>query len=108
MSVVSELESRVTALEKEIFLSQLRDEILTDLFLIYGNKGHVSREGKIVLIAHCKKTVAEKLSAVKRFLISAQLGKNFFSTLNDSREFASWTRTFNRLRTWKKNFELGN
>ena len=105
MNVINELETRTTAQEKEIFLSQLHDELLSDLWLIYGRVGNAARAEKIAIISRCEKTRNEKLQAIKRFLISAKNAKSLFSALGDVKEVAFWSRFFKRLKKWKRYFE---
>ena len=105
MNVINELESKTTALEKEIFLTGLQDELLADLWLIYGRVGYATREERIAIIARCEKSKAEKLHLVKKFLTSAQTWKGFFMSLDDTKQEAIWSRTLKRLKVWRRYFE---
>lgn len=105
MNVINELESKTTALEKEIFLTGLQDELLADLWLIYGRIGNAGREEKIAIIGHCDKTRDEKLCAVKKFLASTTHAKSLFSALGDVKQVAREKRALKRLKAWKGYFE---
>ena len=105
MNVINELENKTTAVEKEIFLMSLQDELLADLWLIYGRVGNASREEKIAIIGHCEKTRDEKLCAVKKFLASTTHAKSLFSALGDTQQVAREKRALKRLKAWKGYFE---
>lgn len=108
MNVVYELESKATVAEKEEFLGKLANNLLSDLFLIYGRKGYATREEKIAIIAYCEKTTDEKIQAMRQILINAKHAKSLFSALNDVEQVAAWSRTAKRLKAWKKYFERRN
>ena len=105
MNVINELENKTTAVEKEIFLMSLQDELLADLWLIYGRVGNAGREEKITIIGHCDKTRGEKLEAVKKFLISVTHARSLFSALGDTQQVAREKRALKRLKAWKGYFE---
>ena len=105
MNVINELEKKATTRDKEKFLGQLHNELLSDLFLIYGRVGYATREERIAIIARCEKSKAEKLHLVKKFLTSAQTWKGFFMSLDDTKQAAIWSRTLKRLKVWRRYFE---
>jgi len=105
MSIIKALENKTTAREKELFLNQLHDNLLSDLWLIYGRIGTAGREEKIAIIARCDKTRAEKIETVKRFLASAKHAKNLFSAIGDTKQLSIWKRTEKRIKAWKGDFE---
>lgn len=105
MNVINELERKATTRDKEKFLGQLHNELLSDLFLIYGRKGYATREERIAIIACCEKSKDEKLQLTKKFLASAQIWKDFFTGLDDTKQSAMWSRTLKRLKKWRRYFE---
>ena len=105
MNVINAMESCATVREKEIFLSRLHNDIISDLWLIYGRVGNATRKEKIALIARCKKTAVEKLEAIKKLLVSASNAQSLFSWLGDTRQLAIWTKTAKRMNNWKGYFE---
>ena len=105
MNVINELEHRATTRDKEKFLGQLHNEVLSDLFLIYGRVGYATREERIAIIARCEKSKAEKLQLAKKFLASAEIWKGFFLSLDDTKQAAIWSRTLKRLKKWRRYFE---
>ena len=104
MSIIKILENKATAHEKELFLNGLHDNILSDLWLIYGRLGTAPREEKIVFMANCGKTREEKIETLKKALISAKHAKNFFSAIGDTTQVAVCTRTYKRMKAWKGDF----
>ena len=105
MNVINELESRATTRDKEEFLNKLHDELLTDLWLIYGRIGTASRAEKIAIICRSEKTRDEKIHHLKKFLACTKRAKNLFSALGDKEEVAKEARTLKRLKSWKRYFE---
>lgn len=105
MNVINELETRTTAAEKMNFLETLQNDLLSDLYLIYGRLGYATREEKIVIIAHCDKTRAEKLHEIKKLIISAKRWNEFFKSFNDPDEVKTWQRILKRLKAWKGFFQ---
>ncbi|MBR1486352.1 MAG: hypothetical protein IJ597_03755 [Synergistaceae bacterium] len=105
MNVINELETRTTPAEKMNFLETLQNDLLSDLYLVYGRIGYATREEKIVIIAHCDKTRAEKLHEIKRLIVSAKRGTEFFRIFNDPEEVAMWKRILRRLKAWKGFFQ---
>ena len=105
MNVINELETRTTAAEKMKFLESLQNDLLSDLYLIYGRIGYATREEKIVIIASCDKSKAEKLHEIERLIISAKNGVKFFKAVNVPEDVATWKRILKRLKAWKGFFE---
>ena len=105
MNVISAIESSATAREKEVFLNRLHNDVISDLWLIYGRLGNATRKEKIAVIARCKKTAAEKLEVMKRFLLYAEQREALFAGLGDKELLASCIRTARRMRAWKGELE---
>ena len=105
MNVINELETKTTTTEKMNFLETLQSKTVHDLWLIYGRLGYATREEKIVIIASCDKSRAEKLHEIERLITSAKHGVEFFKTLNSPEEVATWKRILKRLKAWKGFFE---
>ena len=105
MNVISAIKSSATVREKEVFLNRLHNDLISDLWLIYGRLGNAPRKEKIALIARCKKTAAEKREAMKRILHYADQREALFAGLGDKELLAACIRTARRVRTWKGELE---
>ena len=104
MNVIKMLENKATAHEKELFLNGLQDNMLSDLWLIYGKIGTAERPEKIAVIARCEKTTAEKLETLRKILISAKNAKKLFASIGDTTQLTVWKRTEKRMKAWKGEF----
>ena len=104
MSIIKALESKTTAHEKELFLSKLQDNILSDLWLIYGRLGTAPREEKIAIIANCEKSREEKIRTLLKAFNTAKHAKDFFSAIGDTTQVALCTRTYKRMKAWRRDF----
>ena len=104
MSIIKILENKATAHEKELFLNGLHDNILSDLWLIYGRLGTAPREEKIAVIANCGKSRDEKIKTLVKAFTTAKHAKDFFSAIGDTTQVAVCTRTYKRMKAWRRDF----
>ena len=104
MSIIKTLENATTTHEKELFLNTLHDNILSDLWLIYGRIGTAGREEKIAIIANCEKTREEKIKTLLKAFVTAKHAKNFFPAIGDTTQVAVCTRTYKRMKAWRRDF----